>query len=60
MLAHGFSIDLMVDLINAGLAMAKAERMVAGGKSIEVAWVRITEVGRMALAEVERDKKYLE
>jgi len=57
MLAHGFSIDLMLELINAGLATAKAERMVASGKSIKVAWVRITEAGRVALAEAERAKK---
>jgi hypothetical protein len=36
----------MVELINAGFATAKAERMVAGRKSIEVARVRITEAGR--------------
>ncbi len=30
MLAHGFSIDLMVDLIDAGLATAQAGRAVAG------------------------------
>jgi hypothetical protein len=50
MLAHGFSIDLMVELINAGLATAQTERMVAAGKRIEVARVRITEAGRRALA----------
>jgi hypothetical protein len=33
-----------------GLATAKAERVVAGGKSIEIARVRITEAGRQALA----------
>jgi len=57
MLAHGFSIDLMVELINAGFAKATTERMVAGGKMIEVARVRITEAGRRALAEAERTKK---
>jgi hypothetical protein len=50
MLAHGFSIDLMVELVNAGLATAQTERMVAAGKRIEVARVRITEAGRRALA----------
>jgi hypothetical protein len=57
MLAHGFSIDLMVELINAGLATAKAERMVASGKSIKATRVRITEAGRVALAEAGRAKK---
>jgi hypothetical protein len=34
---------------NAGLATAKAERVVAGGRAIEVARVRITEARRRAL-----------
>jgi hypothetical protein len=29
MLAHGFSIEMLVELINAGLATAKSERIVA-------------------------------
>jgi hypothetical protein len=49
LVAHGFSIDLLVGLIRAGLATAKAERD-AGGRTIEVARVRITEAGRQALA----------
>jgi hypothetical protein len=54
MIAHGFSIDMTVELINAGLATAQAEHMVAGGKRIEVARVRIIEVGRQALVEARR------
>jgi hypothetical protein len=51
MLAHGFSI-MMVELVNAGLATATAERVVvAGRRTIEVARVRITEAGRRTLAE---------
>jgi hypothetical protein len=34
MIAHGFTPEMMVDLIAAGLATASAERVVAGGKSI--------------------------
>ena len=45
MLAHGFSIELMVELVRAGLATARAERMVAGGRAMEVVRVRITEKG---------------
>jgi hypothetical protein len=30
MLAHGFTIDMMVGLVNAGLATARAERVVDG------------------------------
>jgi hypothetical protein len=43
MLAHCFTVELLVDLVRAGLATAKAKRMMAGGKTIEVARVRITE-----------------
>jgi len=51
MLAHGFTIEQMVELVRAGLATAKAERVVAGGRTIEVACVRITEAGPRTLAE---------
>jgi hypothetical protein len=44
-------IVMMVELIRAGLATAKAERIIAGGCTIEVARVRITEAGRRALAD---------
>ena len=43
MIAHGFTIEQLVELVHAGLAIATVERMVAGGKSIEVARLRITE-----------------
>ena len=46
MLANGFPFEMLVELIRTGLASAVAERMVAGGKQIEVARVRITEAGR--------------
>jgi hypothetical protein len=49
--AHGFSIKQIVDLVRAGFATAKAERVVAGGKTIEGARVRITEAGRRMLAQ---------
>ena len=51
MLAHGFSIDITVELVNRGLASVTTERVVAGGRTIEVARVRITEAGRPALAD---------
>jgi hypothetical protein len=54
MLAHGFTIEQMVELLNAGLATANAERMVAGGKRIEVTRIWITEAGRHALTEAKR------
>jgi hypothetical protein len=49
LIAHGLTIDFQVELIRAGLATAKAERVVAGGRAIEVARVRITEAGRRLL-----------
>jgi hypothetical protein len=49
MLANGFPVEMLVELIRTGLAFAQAERMMAGGKQIEVARVRITEAGRRVL-----------
>jgi len=50
MLAHGFSIELIVKLVHAGLATASAERTVGGRHPVEVTRVRITDAGRRALA----------
>jgi hypothetical protein len=47
--AHGFAIKRVVELIRAGLATAKIERMVAGIHPMEVTVVRITDAGRQAL-----------
>jgi hypothetical protein len=51
LVAHGFSIPFIVRLVRAGLATVHTERVVAGGRRLEVARVRITEAGRRALAE---------
>jgi hypothetical protein len=51
MLARGFTIEQLVELVPAGLATATAQRIRAGGKVMEVATLRITEAGRYALAE---------
>jgi hypothetical protein len=56
MLAHGFSIEMLVELINAGLASAATERVVAGGQAIEVARVRITDAGRRAQDQVDAQR----
>jgi hypothetical protein len=53
MIAHGFTVAQMVELVRAGLATAKAERVVAGRRTIEVARVRITEAGRRPRAKTE-------
>jgi hypothetical protein len=50
-MAYGFRTKLLVDLVNAGLATASIERMIAGGRTVEVARMRITEAGRQALVE---------
>jgi hypothetical protein len=52
MLAHGFTVDMLVEIINTGLASASTERVVAGGRTMQVTRVRITEAGRRALAEL--------
>ena len=49
MLAHGFPVPLLVDLCIAGLAIATPERMVAGGRPVEVVRMKITEAGRQAI-----------
>jgi hypothetical protein len=49
MLAHGFTIEQMVELVHAGIATASAEHVVAGKRTIEVARLRITEAGRRML-----------
>ena len=49
MLAHGFRVELLVDLCIAGLATATPERTVAGGRRVEVVRMKITEAGRQAL-----------
>jgi hypothetical protein len=54
MRAHGFSIDMLVELVKVGLATTKRERMVAGGRQTDVARVRITEAGRQALAKMSK------
>jgi hypothetical protein len=50
-LAHGFTIEVLAELVRAGLATATSERVRSGsgGKLIEVTRVRITEAGRRAL-----------
>ena len=49
MLAHGFTIDQMVELVRVGLATGQTERVVAGRRTFERARVRITEAGRQLL-----------
>jgi hypothetical protein len=50
MLAHGFSIEQVVELVRAGLATVHIDRIVDGGRTLEVARVKVTDAGRQALA----------
>jgi hypothetical protein len=50
MIAHGFTVEQMAELVRAGLATATSERMVAGGRMMEVAPIQITEGDRQALS----------
>ena len=43
MLAHGFTVAQTVDLVRGGLASASSERVVAGGRTVEVARLKIAE-----------------
>ena len=50
MMAHGFTFDLLVGLVRAGLATATLRRKRAGRRMIEVARLRITDGGRPAMS----------
>jgi len=49
LLAHGFSIDRLADLIRDGLATAHREPLKAGERQFDVARVRITDAGWKAI-----------
>jgi hypothetical protein len=50
LVAHGFTVEQMVELVRAGLATATPQRVTAGRHKMEVAVLRITDEGRRALA----------
>jgi hypothetical protein len=50
MVANGFTVELLLDLVQAGLATAHAERMMVVGRLMELTRVRITDAGRRAIA----------
>jgi hypothetical protein len=41
----------MVELVRIGHATAQTERVIAGGRAIEIARIKITEAGRRALTD---------
>jgi hypothetical protein len=49
LLAHGFTSALIAGLVDSGLATSTTERVLAGGRSVEVMRLRITDRGRVAL-----------
>jgi hypothetical protein len=51
LVAHGFAFDLMARLVRERLATATPERAFAASKPVEVTRVRITDAGRLSLAE---------
>jgi hypothetical protein len=51
MLAHGFTVDQIAELVRGGLATAHSRRVVVARRVIEIARVKITEAGRRALAD---------
>jgi hypothetical protein len=55
LLAHGFTLPLLLKIVRAGLATASSDRMRAGKRMLDVTKVRITDVGRAALARARRE-----
>lgn len=49
MVANGFTIELLLELLRTGLATAHAERRIVDGKMTEVARMGITDEGRRLL-----------
>jgi hypothetical protein len=46
MLAYGFNNELLIELVDAGLATATIERKVVSGRGVKVVRMRITAAGR--------------
>jgi hypothetical protein len=51
LLAGGFTVDMLTDLVREGLATAQRETMRVGGRQIRVERYRITDAGRDAFGE---------
>jgi endonuclease YncB( thermonuclease family) len=51
LLAHGFKIDILAELVRDGLATAYRQPLKAGERQIEAALFRITDTGRRAIEE---------
>jgi hypothetical protein len=49
LLADGFTVDMLADLVREGLATAQRGTLRAGGRTIRVERYRITDAGRRAI-----------
>jgi len=49
LLAHGFSVDMLADLVHDGLATAHRQTMRMDRRKIQIARMMITDAGRRAL-----------
>jgi hypothetical protein len=56
--ASGFKLDVLISIVSAAFATATPERTFDAGKPIEITRVRITDAGRLALAD-RGDKVFL-
>ena len=54
LLAHGLAVDLLADLVRAGLATAHDERVFDGTRMLRVTRVKITTTGKRALDMLKR------
>ncbi len=50
LMAHGFCVSMIAGLVNRGLATLTREKVWAGSRVVDIRQVRITAVGRDALA----------
>jgi hypothetical protein len=48
--AHGFTVRLLAGIVRAGLAIARPEIVKAGGRTLSMLRLTITDAGRRALA----------
>jgi hypothetical protein len=48
--AHGFTVRLLARIVHAGFAVANPEIVKAGGRTLSMLRLTITDVGRQALA----------
>jgi hypothetical protein len=51
MMAHGFTVEQLAELVQTGLAIASPQRTLVGRRTVEVVRLRITDAGRRVLAD---------